>query len=812
MQSAVFLLFAVAAGLPSIPAWPVQPVRCAGRAESSSKVPLQGVRVQLRARDGAFYQTFTDAQGRFSLQVQWPGEYSLRAERDGYYASVASAITVSLAQDELLITLEPVREHTESVDVTAPPPAIDMDTTSSRRILTGPEIQNIPYPNTNDLRSALRAIPGVLRDNRGGLHINGAAEEQVLYTLNGFNLNDPLTGRFDSRLSVESVENIEVTTGNLSAEYGKGSGGVLAVRSQTGGDSFRFSATNFFPGIENRKGWTIGDWTPRFGVSGPIRRGRTWFSNSSDIGYNKIFIRDLPKGEDRNSSLRIGNLLHIQHNLTPSQILTGGMLVNSINSPRTGLTAIDPRDTTIDRRSRQWFLYARDQLFLANRTMIEFGFAANRTFGREIPQGPAPLQYTPFGKRGNYFADGVRKAARNQLTTSASLPSLARLGAHQFRIGADINHLSYWQDVRRTSYENYAASNLLTSRTVFGGSGELSRTNVEAALFAQDSWRLRPGLLVELGLRGDWDHLLPRWSLSPRAGLSWAPAAWRDTRFYAGIARVTDASNLRLFTRQLDQYSLTTYFAPDGTVSRGPALNAFTIQNPRLDRPSYQVLTAGGARRWDNGFTLRVDLSRRRGSNGLVYRPLASDLDSLFNLCNQRTDRFMSAAVSLRQTIRGQYEWLASYTRSTALSNTAFDISVEDPISFTGATSPMPWDAPHRFLSWGYLPLPRLKWALAFLADARSGFPYSVRGQDRIFIDGVNTRRFPAFFELNLHFERKFAFRANLWAFRFGANNLTDRINPDSVNSFMDSPDFGRFYGGSGRTFNFRIRWLGRIR
>ncbi len=735
---------------------------------------------------------------------------------------------VSPQPEDFVIRLDPIREQIESIEVTAPPPAIDMDTTSSRRLVTSQEILNIPYPNTNDLKSAMRSMPGVLRDNRGGLHINGAAEDQVLYTLNGFNLNDPLTGRFETRLSVESVQNVEVATGNLPAEFGKGSAGVMAVRTQTGGDNLRFTATNFVPGVENRKGWTIGDWTPRLGVSGPVRRGRTWFSNSTDIGYNKLFVRELPKGEDRNSSLRLGNLLHVQHNLTPSHILSAGFLINAFNSPRSGLTAIDPRETSIDRRNRQWFTYVRDQIYLARRILLEFGYAANRTFGREIPQGVGMLIYTPFGKKGYHFVDGVRKAGRDQVMANISAPSLTFYGTHQLRGGLDLNHLSYWQDVRRTGFENYGVSGRPVSSTVFGGNGMLERTNQEAAVFLQDSWRLKPGLLLEFGIRADWDRILSVWSASPRAGVSWSPAGWNETKFYASFAQIADATNLRVFTRHLDQYSITTYFAPDATVGRGPALSMFTIRNRDLHRPEFQVISAGGAHRWSKGLLLRVDFLHRRGANGFVYRSIVDDpqapappwaepfqvrvLDAVYDLFNHRTDRYDSAAVTIRHRIRGEYEWLASYTRSRALSNTAVDVSVEDPISLTDAAGPMPWDAPHRFVGWAYLPLPRTKWALASLADARTGFPFSVRTENRAFARGVNTERYPVYFELNIHFERRFRFKANMWAFRFGSNNVTNRINPDMVNGNLDSPDFGRFYGGTGRSYNFRIRWLGRIK
>jgi hypothetical protein len=70
--------------------------------------------------------------------------------------------------------------------------------------------------------------------------------------------------------------------------------------------------------------------------------------------------------------------------------------------------------------------------------------------------------------------------------------------------------------------------------------------------------------------------------------------------------------------------------------------------------------------------------------------------------------------------------------------------------------------------------------------------------------------RFPAFFELNLHLERRFFFRKHRWALRAGFNNITGRRNPNVVNNNLSSPNFLRYYGGQSRALNFRLRWLGR--
>ncbi|MCC6367468.1 MAG: TonB-dependent receptor [Bryobacterales bacterium] len=817
-------LFAAVAAL-SLAGAACAETKLSGQVWTPTRAPVAGARITAVNGGGERVFGFSDPQGRFSLALPAPGEYRVTAEHEGFFPAQLKPLQVGPEGEELALTLEPLREVVERVEVHAQTQTVDMDTTNSTRTMRGEEILNIPYPNTNDFKAAARMMPGVVRDSRGGIHVNGSAEDQVLYTLDGFNLNDPLTGRLETRLSVESVQTVEIASGHLPAEYGKGSGGTLAVHTQAGDNQLRYSATNFVPGLENRKGWTIGDWSPRVGVSGPILKDRAWFSNTVDFQYSQVFIRDLPKGQDRYSQVRLGNLLYAQVNVTPSQILYAGFLVNAFNAARTGLTALDPVETTIDRRSRQWFWHVKDQIYLTRGWLVEAGFASNRTFGREIPQGQGMLIYTANGKRGNYFMDGVRKGGRDQILVNSFPPRFKAFGEHQLKTGMDLDHVTYWQDVRRTGFENYSEAGKRTFRTVYGGSGLLGRDNDEAAAYVQDSWRIAPGVLIEAGARTDWGRILHTWSLSPRIGAAWSPGRKGNMKIYAGYARVYDATNLRLFTRPFDQYALATYFGPNGDVVRGPALTTFEIRNPHLARPRFQNWSLGLERHLPGGFSFRADMLRRRGWDGFTYlnandRPDAPPpawaavnarvVDSLFDLSNYRTDAFDSFSITARQNIRNQYEWMLSYTRSRALSNTVVDISVEDPIMVVNNVGPMPWDSPHRLLGWGYLPLLK-DWALAFSVDARTGFPFSARTDDgRIFGD-VNSIRFPFYFELNVHLERRFVFRGNRWALRFGANDITNRVNPDTVNNVMSSSGYMRFYGGTGRALNVRVRWLGRV-
>lgn len=802
-------------------------VRLTGRVTNENGAPLNGVELVFRtARHAPGTAVYADSSGKYQAVFAGPGQYLVDIERSGHFPLRNQAITVGEGDNEIDFTLNRLREVFESVEVSAAPPPIDMDTTETRETVSASHIVNVPYPTTNDLRNALRIIPGVVQDARGGLHINGGQENQTLYTLDGFNITDPLTGRFESRLSIEAVQTVDVMGGRISPEYGKGSAGVLAINTKTGDDKFRTTATNFVPGVEYRKGLMVGGWTPRVNFSGPIKKGRAWFSDSFDIQFVNAVVKDLPRGQDRTASWRASNHLNTQINLTPSNILYTGFLMNVYTAPRWGLSALDPVETTRDLRRRQWFFHIKDQIYLTSDVLVEVGYSANRTFVREIPQGQDIYRITPEGSRGNFFVDATMKAARDQAIINTFLPSFRLAGEHRVKIGADLNRLSHWQDIRRTGYENWRKSFVPMRRTVFGGSGLTKLTNYESAFYFQDSWRFRPNLLLEAGLRGDWDQILRYWNISPRLGFAWSPPNLERTKISGGYGMIYDATPLRVFLRPRDQYALTTYFDIDGEAVRESAVTVFTIQHQHPSRPRYRNYSLGWDQEWSQGVHTRVEYLRRRGKYGFTYVNTLSPyikppqewverfnylpFDAIYDLTNDRRDVHDSYRVTLRHVIRRQWEWLLSYTRSRSLSNAVADFSVDDPIIVDFNVGPMPWDAPNRVLSWGYLPTFHKKWALAYLVDWRTGFPFSIISEDGRVVGGVNASRFPNHFELNLHLERRFEFRKNLWALRAGCNNCPNHDNPNVVNNNMGSHNFLRFYGGADRSFNFRIRWLGK--
>ena len=216
---------------------------------------------------------------------------------------------------------------------------------------------------------------------------------------------------------------------------------------------------------------------------------------------------------------------------------------------------------------------------------------------------------------------------------------------------------------------------------------------------------------------------------------------------------------------------------------------------------------------------------RRRGRDGFVYAPIMSSLNGItilpqalsygfggtFQLTNLRRDAYDELALTVKQTFGEQYGWMASYVRSRAASNAVLDASVDQPLQVLNNFGRMPWDAPNRVLGWGYLPLYGKNWAIAFLADYRTGFPFAVTDLLGHVAGTVDSHRYPSNFDFNLSVERRFVFKGYRFAIRAGGNNLTDHRNPTAVKNVIGAPQFLQFYGDEGRHLVLRIRMFGRV-
>jgi hypothetical protein len=756
----------------------------------------------------------TDFAGRREFSGLSAGLYRILLEKEGFYTAKLDEVRVD-KEVALEVVLSYVQEFAESIDVTYSTPAIDITKTNAGESLDSQEILNIPHQTTSDIKSLLSFVPGIVQDTTGEIHLNGSASNQIYNQLDGFNMTNPVSGLFAFRVSTDALRSIEVLGSRYSAEYGKGSGGVIALNTGMGDDRYRFSATNFVPSVQTRKGLSLDRWTPRATFSGPLKRKHAWFYEAADAEYNLDIVNELPEGADRNRSWRVSNLAKAQVNLTQSNILTASFLFNRFHADHLGISRFNPVETTRDLTRKAYLLAIKEQSYFSNGSLLEIGFATSRFRVDEKPvAGDLPFIISPEGASGNYFKSSEERAGRSQLIANLYLPPVSQLGRHELKLGLGADRIVYDKQSRRRAITILRADRTLSRRILFEGLSNLKKNNFEASLYAQDRWSITPRSLVELGLRLDWDQIIRSTLLSPRLAFSHLLTRDGGTKIAGGAGLFYDATNLDLITRPLDGRRTDLFFSEDGlTLRRTPLETRFLAVESRLKASRYINWSVGADQKLPASIYLRVEVTGKLGSNGPAFFDASGDglaePDAVFELRSARRDRFGSLQITVRRAFSGGYEMMASYTRSSARSNAVLDFNIDTPIFSRETEGPLAWDTPNRFISWGWFPLVR-EFDLAYSLEWRDGFPFSVVNQDQQLVGPPNSRRLPAVFSLNVHVERRFQVMGLRWALRAGFNNVTGRDNPTGVNNNIDSPEFLTFGGAQGRAFTGRIRFLGR--
>ena len=780
----------------------------------------------------------TDFAGRCEFTSLSSGSCELRVEKNGYYAVVQPNVQVGTTAN-VDVTLSHQQEAHEVVNVVESSPAINPAQISTREELTGSEIIDIPYPATHDYRNALNFIPGVTPDGFGQPHVAGAESYQTLVLLDGFNVSQPTNGALAVRTSVDSFRSIEVTPSREPAEFGKGSGGVLALNTKMGDDHYRFLSTDFIPGLQSTKGIAIGQWTPIYTMSGPIRKGKMWFIDALNGEFDNNIIKQLPSASDRDRIWRVDNLAKVQANLTSRNLMTLSFLSNYYHDQYAGLSFLQPQPTTPMDSETAYLGSIKDQYYFPSRALLETGFGVDQYSVALTPQGTASFIETTQQAAGNYYLTQNTLARRIQGLANLYLPPHQWHGRHDVKVGADVDRINYdarflrnpisflqpglpapgqvAQPCPTDSNGVPVQSTACVRYSVFSGGNYSATYNSEASAYAEDRWLITNRLLVEPGIRLDWDEIVRTPLLSPRLAATYTLDNEGNTKLSAGIGILYDATTLGLIHQPFEGERLDYFYDSSGNPS-APMPTTFTVDRNALSAPRFLNWSVGLEKKLPAAVFLKLEFLQKRGVHGFAYNTLNGATGGNFILENGRDDRYDALQISLRHRFRQHYEIFGAYTRSSARTNQALDFSLDIPLLSSQLPGPLPWDTPNRFVGWGILPFFKLpilhKVDLVYSAEARTGLPVTVTTAQAQIPPGdpPGTFRLPTYYSVNLQFEKRFHLFGRYWALRGGFDNLTNHANAILANGVIYPPaqPLPTFIDGNGRAFTGRLRYLGR--
>src|SRR5450759_4607798 len=277
---AMLMVLAVAAG-----AWaqgnPTGAIRGAVADPDGLALPGVTVTVTSPALQGA-RTVVTSANGDFNIPFLPPGAYTVTVELQGF-AVQKQTIGVAMAETQPMQIKLALASVTETITVTGSASTEVLKTGTIAETYSASKVDTLPMGRT--MESAVLLAPGV--NNNGpssAIVIAGALSYEGLYLINGVNVNENLRGQPRTLYVEDAIQETKVSSGNISAEYGRFNGGVVNMITKSGGNrfsgSFRDSLSNdawraLRPLNDTKLDKIVPAYEGTFG--GPIMRDKLWF-------------------------------------------------------------------------------------------------------------------------------------------------------------------------------------------------------------------------------------------------------------------------------------------------------------------------------------------------------------------------------------------------------------------------------------------------------------------------------------------------------------------------------------------------------
>lgn len=522
----------------------------------------------------------SDASGSYRIPALPPGEYALSVSHEGFRTKTFEHLTVLVNQAlKFNITLE-VGAVNQQVTVSAEIPLVDTSISSTGGTITPTQIEQMPLNGRNYL-DLMQLIPGVTINRQNdptsdaSTPILGERGGNAVFLIDGLPNSDETNGGAAAQFNQDSIMEFQVLTSAYKAEFGHGSGGIVNVVSKGGTNSFHGGASFFHRNYVLDSSDNSLDtpfllrYDPTAYLGGPIVKDKMFFFASAERiresrSLNFVFPANIPPAlmqfeapfnlHSQTYDTRLRGKLDEQlgrHRLSEQVNVTNNHVTDFL--PLT--QALNLPDTRSNTDSSSTMVGVTDLVMLGNQSnpyLLNGYFQYRRQPFLQYPSHPQAGQASTlfnlfssldtgllFGDQGQVqFGPGYTPTLIRQNYNSAGLSLGHLVGRHNWKLGWDYmrmrvdgresNNLFNQLFATTSDFQQFGPINsgayLLTAQAGLGPTGnDLNIKNSYNGLYAQDDWKIRSSLTLNLGLRWDYDNAFPNaGNVSPRLGFAWS--------------------------------------------------------------------------------------------------------------------------------------------------------------------------------------------------------------------------------------------------------------------------------------------------
>jgi hypothetical protein len=260
--------------------------RLVGTVSDASGAAVANAAVRLSNQGtAATFATSTTNSGAYEFESLQPGQYRVTVEAPGFRKFDSPNNVVTIGQPATVNVKLEVGNVSDSVEVSGAAQAVQTSSSANiGNVMEEHTIKDLPIVGTRG-RNPLGLVdlqPGVIDTQAisgGAVVVFGARDRAWNITLDGIDNNESSSGGSNFaplRTNPDSLEEFRVITSNPSAEYGRSSGGQVAMITKSGSNAFHGAGFEFYR-------------TPRFNAN-------EWQNNFNSIGKSQ-FVQHIFGGD-----------------------------------------------------------------------------------------------------------------------------------------------------------------------------------------------------------------------------------------------------------------------------------------------------------------------------------------------------------------------------------------------------------------------------------------------------------------------------------------------------------------------------------
>ncbi|MBZ5664917.1 MAG: TonB-dependent receptor [Acidobacteriia bacterium] len=497
-----------------------------GQVTDPSGAVVPNATVAILASGGQTHSTTTNHSGNYEIGNLAPGKYTVTANAQGFAVFVQNDVDVAAGQVAQFNIALDINVRQEKVNVEEQTPQLDTNPASnaSAIVLSGKDLEALP-DDPDELQSDLEALAGPSAGPNGGqMYIDGFTGGQLP--------------------PKESIREIRINQNPFSAEYDKLGYGRIEIFTKPGTDKYhgQFAVEGNSSAMNSRNPFLAPDATQPYdsviymgNIGGPINKKASFFFNLQRRNINEIAVVNAPglglSESVPNPRTRTNISPRIDYQVSPNNTLTARYQFYRDTQQNAGVGGTVLPEAGYDTTSTEHTVQISDTQTLGAKAVNETRFQYLRDNSGQTPFSTA----LGINVLGEFTRGGAVSGAENDHEDHYELQNYTSIsqGKHFIKFGGRLRAI---HEVSMSSagfngtytFSSLDSFNSGTPRQYSVNATQSSVvptvpvTMVDAGLYVQDDWKVRPNLTLSGGLRFETQNAIhDHADWAPRLGFAW---------------------------------------------------------------------------------------------------------------------------------------------------------------------------------------------------------------------------------------------------------------------------------------------------